>query len=67
MHQIITKLPNGPKIYQMAVIYISQNAIKYTDTFHCKALQNLHKLGYIVLKIYRLATLIGTGKMKINK
>jgi hypothetical protein len=33
-------MPNGRKIDQMA--------IKYTYIFHCKALQNLPKLGLLV-------------------
>jgi hypothetical protein len=31
-------------------------AIKYTNIFHCKTLQNLPKLGFFGLKICHLAT-----------
>jgi hypothetical protein len=41
-------ISNGGKIGRMA--------IKCT-IFHCKTLQNLPKLGFLVLKIYHLATL----------
>jgi hypothetical protein len=34
--------------------------IKYTNIFHCKALQNLPKLGFFGLKIHHLATLFET-------
>jgi hypothetical protein len=54
--------PNGHKIYQMAVIcmYVLQMAVittfqmalKYSNTFYLKALQNLPKLGFFGLKIY---------------
>jgi hypothetical protein len=37
-----TKLPNDHKIYQIV--------IKYTNTFHSKALQNLPQLGFLVRK-----------------
>jgi hypothetical protein len=51
-----TKFPlnmaNGRKIYQMD--------IKYTNIFHCKALQNLPKICIFGLKIYHLATLISS-------
>jgi hypothetical protein len=30
--------------------------IKYTNIFHFKTLQNIHKLGFFGLKIYHLAT-----------
>jgi hypothetical protein len=33
-------------------------ATKYTNIFNCKTLHNLHKLGFLVLKICHLATLI---------
>jgi hypothetical protein len=37
-----------------------QVTIKYTNIFHCKALQNLPKLGFLVWKyMYHLATLDG--------
>jgi hypothetical protein len=45
-----TKLPNGPKIYQMAAVYVFQMAIKCTSIFHSNALQNLPKLGYFIRK-----------------
>jgi hypothetical protein len=32
-------------------------AIEYTDHFHSKALQNLPKFGFLVMKIYHLAAL----------
>jgi hypothetical protein len=35
-------MPNGRKIAQIAT--------KYTNSFHCKTLQNLPKLGFLVLK-----------------
>jgi hypothetical protein len=54
MYQIIARytewpqnIPDGRKIDQMA--------IKYTNNFHCKALQNLPKLGFVVC---HLATLL---------
>jgi hypothetical protein len=49
MYQITIKstqwaqnIPNGRKIDPMA--------IKYTNHFHCKSLQNLPKLGFLVWK-----------------
>jgi hypothetical protein len=48
IYQIYTKLRNSPKIYQMAVIY-SKWPWNCTNIFHSKALQNLPKLGYLVL------------------
>jgi hypothetical protein len=51
-------LLNGHKIYQMITKYIKwlqnipngrnidQLAIKYTNIFHCKTLQNLPKMGF---------------------
>jgi hypothetical protein len=38
-----------PKTYQMD--------IKYADIFHCKPHENLPKFGFLVKKIYHLATL----------
>jgi hypothetical protein len=29
---------------------MDQVSIKYTDIFHCKTLQNLHKFGFLVWK-----------------
>jgi hypothetical protein len=43
-------MPIGRKIGTMS--------IKYINTFHCKTLQNLPKLGFFGLKIYHLATLV---------
>jgi peptidyl-tRNA hydrolase len=43
-------IPNVCKIFQMA--------IKYINIFKSMALQNLPKLGVMVLKINRLATLL---------
>jgi hypothetical protein len=57
MYQIATKLPNGHKIYQMAVIY-SKWPQKMPNFFHSKALQNLPK--FLVLKRTIWQTLIGT-------
>jgi hypothetical protein len=65
-----TKLPlnyqNGPEIWQMVKNLFVMN-IKYTSIFHSKAPQNLPnwdfwsekftKLGFLVRKIYHLATL----------
>jgi hypothetical protein len=53
---------NDNKIYQCHIIYendskIDQMAIKFANIFHCKALQNLPKLGFFYLKKYHLATL----------
>jgi hypothetical protein len=53
-------IPNGHKIYQMATKYtkwpqnrtngrkIEQIAKTYTYIFHCKSLQNLPKVGFLV-------------------
>jgi hypothetical protein len=41
--------PNGHKINQMA--------LKYTLTFHCKALKKITQIGTFGLKMYHLATL----------
>jgi hypothetical protein len=41
--------------YQMAIDYINQMAVKYTNIFHCKALQNLPKLGFLFCKFYTIA------------
>jgi hypothetical protein len=49
---IPTDLPNVHKTYQMA--------IKYTNIFHFKILQNLPKLGFLVLEIFHLTTLTVT-------
>jgi hypothetical protein len=40
IYQTATKIPNGRKI--------DQTAIKYTNIFNCKILQNLPKLGFLV-------------------
>jgi hypothetical protein len=42
-------IPNGNKLYQMAV--------KYANIFHPKALQNIPKYGFFGLKINNLAIL----------
>jgi hypothetical protein len=39
LYQIATKLPNGPKIYLMAICSIFQMAIEYNNLFYSKALQ----------------------------
>jgi hypothetical protein len=36
-------------------------AIKFTNSFYCKTLQNFPKLGFFGLKIYHLATLVLNG------
>jgi hypothetical protein len=46
--------PNGRKIFQMV--------IKYTTTFHSKALQIFPKLGFLFLKTNHLATLVGRSE-----
>jgi hypothetical protein len=51
IYQIATKLPNGHKMCQMAIIYIFQMGIKYSNLFHSNALRNLPKLGFFVWKI----------------
>jgi hypothetical protein len=43
IYKITTKLPNHHKIYQMAIIYVYQMGIKYTNILNSKALQNLPK------------------------
>jgi hypothetical protein len=44
-------IPQRGKIYQMAM--------KYTNIFHCKTLENLPKLGLLFSKYtYHLATLV---------
>jgi hypothetical protein len=45
-------IPNGRNIVQMA--------IKYSNIFYFKALQNLTQIGIFGLKIYHLATLLST-------
>jgi hypothetical protein len=62
-------IPNWGKIYQISIKYnkwpqnithgrkIDQMAIKYTNIFHYKALENLTILGFFCLKINHLATL----------
>jgi hypothetical protein len=42
-----TKLP---QIYQMAVKYLDQMSIKYTNILHSKVLQNLPKFAFLVRK-----------------
>jgi hypothetical protein len=42
--QIISKLSNYHKMYQMATMHIFQMGIKYSNVFNSKALQNLPKL-----------------------
>jgi hypothetical protein len=56
------KYQNGGKIYQITTKYtkwplnisngrkIDQMVIKYTKIFHCKTIQNLPKLGFLVWK-----------------
>jgi hypothetical protein len=41
-YQMVIKVPNGRKI--------DQKGIKYTIIFHFKTLQNIPKLGFLVLK-----------------
>jgi hypothetical protein len=57
--KITTKLPNGRNIFQMG--------IKYTNIFHSKALQNLHKWKIFGLKTYRLATLHCSRPHKLRR
>jgi hypothetical protein len=51
--QIYTEWPQigiyqmATNVYQMAT-NIYQTAVKYTNVFHCKTLQNLPKLGFLV-------------------
>jgi hypothetical protein len=47
LYQIATKLPNGHKMFQIAVIY--------SNLFY----SNLPKFGIFGLKIYHLAALLG--------
>jgi hypothetical protein len=49
-YQITTTLPNGHKIYQMAVIYLFQMTFKYTNIFNSKALRNLTNLWFLFWK-----------------
>jgi hypothetical protein len=49
MYQVATKIPNRHKT--------DQTAIKYTNIFHCKTLQNLPKFGFSVWKYTICATL----------
>jgi hypothetical protein len=63
-------IPNGHILYQMVINntkrpYIISNghklyqtAVKFTNIFHYKALQNIPKLGFFGLKINNLATLL---------
>jgi hypothetical protein len=51
-------MPNDHKIYQMGVKIrksigrkLDQMSIEYTNTFHCKTLQNLPKVGFLFEKI----------------
>jgi hypothetical protein len=41
-------IPNGHKIFSMAVKYVDQKDIKYTKIFRSNTLQNLPKLGFWV-------------------
>jgi hypothetical protein len=50
-------IPNGDKIYQ--------KAIKCTNIFNCKTLQNLPKIGNFRLKVYHLATQDGLAFQKL--
>jgi hypothetical protein len=43
-------IPNGHKIFPMAVKYVDQMVIKYTKIFRSKTFQNLPKLGFLVWK-----------------
>jgi hypothetical protein len=43
-------LPNGRKISKPNGLKINQMVIKYINIFHCKTLQNLPQLGFLVLK-----------------
>jgi hypothetical protein len=51
---------NGGKTYQMAFKKF-QMAIKYTNIFRSKALQNIPNLGFFGLRINHLATLLSTS------
>jgi hypothetical protein len=52
-------LKHGHKIYQMAVNYVLQMAMQYTNILNSKALQNIVKLDFwLYNQIYNLATLV---------
>jgi hypothetical protein len=46
----------------MAVLKVFNMTIEYINFINSKALQNLPKLGFLVLKTYHLATLIRSRK-----
>jgi hypothetical protein len=60
IYQIITKLPNGHKIYQMAMKY-SKLAEKYTNIFHFKEIK-IYK-NWFSTKTCHLATLLAAKKL----
>jgi hypothetical protein len=41
-------IPKGHELYYINGHTIFQMVIKYTNIYHSKALQNLHKLGFLV-------------------
>jgi hypothetical protein len=53
IYHITTKIPNGPRIYQIAV-----QCAKYNNIFHSNTLRKLTKIGIFGLQIYHLATLV---------
>jgi hypothetical protein len=57
-YQIAVNIPNGCKIYQMA--------INFTNNFHSKALQNIPKFE-VLMKINHLATLARTNRFTVKK
>jgi hypothetical protein len=65
-------IPKPEKIYQMNTNYtkrpyghkLYQTAVKYTNIFPSKALQNVPKLGFFGLKMYHLAILLGRVRRK---
>jgi hypothetical protein len=67
MYQITVNLPNGHKI-TIKYTKLPQNiqkghltALKYTNPFHCKTLENLPKLVFWYEEICHLATLQRTS------
>jgi hypothetical protein len=58
-------IPYDHNMYQMAIRYTKcqsniPNGHKNTNIFHSKAVQKLTRIGIFGLKIFHLATLVGT-------
>jgi hypothetical protein len=61
IYQIATKLPNGHKMYQMALFYVFKMAKEYTNLFPLEGPRNFTQVWIFGLKRNHLATLVLTS------